>query len=70
MQRFLQNEGIQITASDLLDIYPRKVYFFPQTGRVLVRKLKTVHNNTILLREREFENRLQHAKVEGDVELF
>lgn len=70
VQRYLQNEGIQITASDLLDIYPRKVYFFPQTGRVLVRKLKTVHNNTILLREREYENRLQHAKVEGDVELF
>lgn len=70
VQHFLQNEGIQITASDLLDIYPRKVYFFPQTGQVLVRKLKTVHNNTILQREREYENRLRHAKVEGDVELF
>lgn len=70
VQHFLQNDGIQITASDLLDIYPRKVYFFPQTGRVLVRKLKTVHNNTILLREYEYENRLRHAKVDGDVEFF
>lgn len=67
---YLENERIKIVASDLLDIYPRKVYFFPSTGRALVRQLKTVHNNTILTRERDYESRLRAAKVEGDVELF
>lgn len=70
VMHYLQNEGIKVVASDLLDIYPRKVYFFPATGRALVRKLKTVHNNTIVARERDYESRLRIAKVEGDVELF
>lgn len=70
VMHYLGVEQIKVVASDLLDIYPRKVYFFPQTGRVVVRKLKSVHNNTIVDREREYENRLGHVKVEGDTELF
>ena len=67
---FLQLEGIPVLAQDLLDIYPRKVYFFPKTGRVMVRKLKVIHNDTILLREREYGSRLLHEPVGGDVNLF
>lgn len=67
---FLHTEKIKIVAQDLLDIYPRKVYYFPKTGRALVKKLKGVHNNTIVDREKEYESRLDYAKVEGEVELF
>lgn len=67
---FLQMESIPIVAQDLLDIYPRKVYFFPATGLVRVKKLKNVHNNTVVDRESEYKMRLRYSKVEGDVELF
>lgn len=67
---FLATEKIRVVAQDLLDIYPRKVYFFPKTGKVLVKKLKRVHNNTIIEREEEYSSRLLYSKVEGDVELF
>lgn len=67
---FLDAEHIPVVAQDLLDIYPRKVYYFPKTGRVLVKKLKSVHNNTIVDREKDYSTRLAHTKVEGDVELF
>ena len=70
VKEFLAREKIPIVAEDLLDIYPRKVYFFPQTGRVLVKKLKSVHNNTIVDREKDYSSRLRQSKVEGDVELF
>lgn len=70
VEHYLQMEGIRIVARDLLDIYPRKIYFFPATGKVLVKKLKSVHNNTIVERENEYGSRLQVSKVEGDVELF
>lgn len=70
VMHYLNTEQIKVVASDLLDIYPRKVYFFPQSGRVVVRKLKSVHNDTIIDREREYEHRLGHVKVEGDTELF
>ena len=67
---FLKTEKIPIVAKDLLDSYPRKVYFFPQNGRVLVRKLHRVHNDTLFTREKEYRSRLSTTKVEGDIELF
>jgi len=67
---FLKTEKVSVVAKDLLDIYPRKVYFFPNTGRVLVKKLRNMHNSTIEMREREYSSRLQVSKVEGEIELF
>lgn len=67
---FLKMEKIPISAKDLMDIYPRKVYFFPATGKVLVKKLKNVHNRTIEDRELQYRSRLQASKVEGEIELF
>jgi chemotaxis protein CheD len=71
--RFLATERIPVMASDLLDIWPRKVYLFPATGRVLVRKLKTLNNDTIAIRERSYRSQLKEVKGEqaaGEIELF
>jgi len=67
---FLKTEGIPIMAKDLLDIYPRKVYFFPNTGRTLVKKLVRLHNDTLVRREKEYEARLTEEPISGDIELF
>jgi len=67
---FLTLEKIPVVAKDLLDSYPRKVYYFPNSGRVLVKKLHRVHNDTLFSREQAYQSRLASAKVEGDVELF
>lgn len=67
---YLKAEKIPMAAQDLLDVYPRKIYFFPATGRVLVRKLKTQHNNTIVDRETEYRHKIADTKVAGEVELF
>lgn len=67
---YLKTEKIPIVAKDLLDSYPRKVYYFPETGRVLVKKLHRVHNETLFDRERDYKTRLAGSKVAGDVELF
>lgn len=67
---YLRSERIRVLAQDLLDLFPRKVYFWPATGRVMVRKLKTVHNNTIVEREKDYGQRLQSSSISGDVELF
>ena len=68
--KFLNTEKVPVVAKDLLDSYPRKVYYFPSTGKVLVKKLHRVRNDTLFSREREYKERLVTAKVEGDVELF
>ena len=67
---YLRAEQIRIVAEDLNDIYPRKVYFFPRTGKVLVKKLKQLNNNTLVNREQDYASRLQTVPVAGDVELF
>lgn len=67
---YLRTERIPIVARDLLDIYPRKVYFFPVSGRVMMKKLVRVKNDTLIEREREYQARLRRDNVQGDVELF
>jgi len=70
VMKFLKTEKIPVVAQDMLDVNPRKVYYFPTTGLVRVKNLKQVHNDTIISREAEYNTRLQYAKLEGDVELF
>jgi chemotaxis protein CheD len=67
---FLKTEGIPLMAKDLLDIYPRKVYFFPNSGRALVKRLVRLHNDTLVRREKEYEARLSEAPISGEIELF
>jgi chemotaxis protein CheD len=70
VMEFLATEGINVAAKDLLDVYPRKVYYFPNNGRVLVKKLVRMHNDTLIRREKEYAARLVEAPVAGDIELF
>ena len=67
---FLKTEKVPVVAKDLLDSYPRKVYYFPHSGRVLVKKLHRVHNETLFSRENDYKVRLTGSTIEGDVELF
>jgi chemotaxis protein CheD len=67
---YLENEGIRVVAKSLLDVYPRKIYFFPATGRVMLKKLRHANNDTIIEREFEYGSRLKHADIQGDIELF
>jgi chemotaxis protein CheD len=67
---FLKVEKIRVVAEDLNDIYPRKVYFFPRTGKVLVKKLMQTHNDTLVKREIEYASRLKVAPVGGEIDLF
>jgi chemotaxis protein CheD len=67
---FLKTEKIRVVAEDLNDIHPRKVYFFPRTGKVLVKKLMQTHNDTLAKRELEYASRLKVAPVGGEIDLF
>jgi len=69
-REYLHTEGIAVVGQDLLEDYARKVYFFPYSGRVLVKKIRTLHNETIIDREQAYKARLKVADIQGDVELF
>ena len=67
---YIKTEGLQLLTEDLGDIYPRKVIYFPESGKVKVKKLRSLHNNTIIERESAYMHELEEKPVEGDVELF
>ncbi|ARU57580.1 MAG: chemoreceptor glutamine deamidase CheD [Pseudomonadales bacterium] len=67
---YLQKEGLEIVAMDAGGLYPRKVLYFPDTGAVKVRKLRTTANDTILQREKAYIDNIIKKPKEGEVELF
>ncbi len=70
VRQFLRNEGIPIWSEDLGGTHPRKVYFFPHTGQVLVKRIESTHNDTVLLREMTYLQQFSRTTDDGDVELF
>jgi chemotaxis protein CheD len=70
VMNFLKTERIPVLAEDLNDIHPRKVYFFPRTGKVLVKKLMQTQNDTLAKRELDYARRLKVEPVGGEIDLF
>jgi len=68
--RYLDAERIPVTAQDLRGIHPRKVYFFPNTGKVLVQRLAHAHDAELIASESAARARLARVPVSGGVELF
>jgi chemotaxis protein CheD len=67
---YIDQEGLKLLSHDLGDIYPRKIIYFPQTGKVGMKKIKDLHNDTIAQRERKYFNSIRNINVESEVELF
>ncbi len=70
VRSFLRSEGIPLWSEDMGGIFPRKVYFFPHTGQVLVKRMERTHNDTVLARELSYLQEFSRGPMEGDVELF
>lgn len=51
---YLQRQSIPVQAQDLGGELARKVYFFPSTGQVLVRRLTDLANDTVQKRDRDY----------------
>jgi len=69
---FLRMEGLVPTKTDLGDVFPRKVYYFTDSGRVLMKKIERIKNQTIFDRESAYAAKIQSVKQqpEEDVTLF
>ncbi len=70
IRHYLDIEGLPLTAEDLGDIYPRKVLYYPITGVMRVKKLRRLHNDTLIKREQIYRAELESQPDAGGVELF
>lgn len=50
---YLAMERIPVVSQDVLDIHPRKVCFFPASGKALVKRLAHAHPETLAVEERK-----------------
>jgi chemotaxis protein CheD len=66
---YLKTEGLRAVAEDLGDIYPRRVAYFPTTGKVRVRRLRPLDATAIAESERRYLSDIG-ASDGGDIELF
>ena len=70
-KEFLSKEQLSIVAEDIGGPWPRKVFFHPNSGKAQVKKLKSLHNDTIERREKEYMQNIEvEEKSSGDIELF
>jgi len=67
---YLRAEGLRAAAEDLGDIYPRRIIYFPASGKVMVRRLRPLEATAIAERERRYMTDIGTQSEGGDVELF
>jgi chemotaxis protein CheD len=71
VRSYIELEGYRIAAEDLGGIQPRKVVYFPASGRVKMRRLRPVENRIISHHEKLYLASIgSTAAGGGDVELF
>jgi len=67
---YLDRESVPLLKVNVGDVCPRKVYFFTDSGKVLLKKLDRVVAKAIAEEEGQYQRKLQHAPVQSDVTLF
>jgi len=70
VSEFFREERISVVAKDLGGIHPRKICYFPKTGKALVKLLPHAHDDAVAAEENAYKERLRQAPEAGSVELF
>ncbi|MBO6557727.1 MAG: chemoreceptor glutamine deamidase CheD [Pseudomonadales bacterium] len=67
---YLKLEEFRIEAEDVGGVHPRKVNYFPETGKVMMKKLKRINGSSLKNRELRYHDELDQQPIEGDVTFF
>ncbi len=62
---YLRKKSLPVTAEDLGGLHPRKILYFPHTGRVLMCKLPLSLEEQVVKRDLQYCNKLGHLTVAG-----
>ena len=71
LQKYMTMAGYPLSASDLGGPYPRKIAFYPLSGKVKLKHLQHIHSDPILARENRYETEISsRGDVTGEIDLF
>ena len=68
--RYLESEGLRYTVQDLGGQLPRRIHYYPETGRVIRRLLGTSEVKAVAREETAYVSRLSTRSTAGEIELF
>jgi chemotaxis protein CheD len=68
--RYLEAEGLPYAAKDLGGILPRRIHYYPTTGRVTRKLLGTGDRYAVDQAENDYGNRLLKQQPAGEIQLF
>ncbi len=67
---YLKAEGLRCAATDLGGTLPRRIHYYPASGRVVRRLLGVAERYSIDREESDYGSRLQQQQPAGEIELF
>ena len=70
VENYLATERLRISAAHLRGDLPRRIHFFPSTGRVMLLELRSIEQRAVVEREATYKSKLQTEPVSGSIELF
>ena len=70
IMRYLEAEGLRCVAQDLGGQLPRRIHYYPATGKVVRRLLGTGESSAVAREETEYVSRLSSRTTAGEIELF
>lgn len=69
-REFLQTEGLPIVAENVGGTFPRRINYLPRTGEVLMKRLRSIVDDAVVQRERDYASQITQAPAAGEIELF
>lgn len=70
VRMYLIKEGFKITSEDVGGRRPRKIHYYPVSGRARVKQIASMHNQTLYEREQEYLTSVTKDTLAGKVEIF
>ena len=67
---YIDTENLNLLSEDVGGSNPRKVLYFPETGRVRVKKIRELHNDTIIQREKNYIGAIEVEEPTGEIDFF
>lgn len=70
VQTYLKNEGLNVAATHLGGTQPRRIHYFPMTGKVQMRQMQRSADKDLFKEEIAYRNKIKIDDDAGDAELF
>lgn len=70
VRAYLKFESIAISSEDVAGTQGRKIYYIPETGEIFLKRIVSLHNNTIEKREAQYLRQARATKTEAEIDFF